>query len=47
MCKFLGCLPSELYVKHNPTPLDFEAIGAHRHICAEEEAAKIEAMMGR
>jgi len=47
MCRFLGCLPSELYKKHNPTLGDYVAIAAYYQIKEEEEAEKIRSMMGR
>ena len=40
MCKFVKCLPSELYVKHDPTIGDFLAVSAYWRIIQEEEMAK-------
>ena len=46
MCKFLGCLPSELYEEHNPTIGDVQAINAYRKILEEEENEKLRAITG-
>jgi len=46
VCKFVGCLPSELYKKHNPTIGDFIFIAKYHEILAEEEAEKLKAMLG-
>jgi len=46
MCKFLGCLPSELYQKHNPTVGDFLAISAYVKVVREEEDERIRSMLG-
>jgi len=46
VCRFVGCLPSELYEKHDPTIGDFLAVAKYHEILAEEEAEKVKAMMG-
>lgn len=43
-CKFVGCFPSELYARHNPTPADFNFVAAYYKITEEEEAEKFKAM---
>lgn len=44
MCRFLGCLPSELYKKHNPTLGDYYAIDAYWRILQEEEVERLKAL---
>jgi len=46
MCRFLGCLPSELYQKHNPTVGDFLAVSAYYKLLREEENERINAISG-
>jgi hypothetical protein len=46
VCRFVGCLPSELYKKHDPTIGDFHLIAALHKIEAEEEAEMLKAMGG-
>jgi len=46
VCEFVGCLPSELYEKYNPTIGDFLFIAKYNEIKAEEEAEKLKALMG-
>jgi len=46
VCRFVGCLPSELYQKHNPTIGDYLAISAYWQVLADEETRKINAIMG-
>jgi len=43
VCKFVGCLPSELYKYHDPTIGDFAFVAALKVIEDEE----IQEMMGR
>jgi len=47
VCKFVCCLPSELYKKHDPTIGDFMAVSAYYAILAEEEDEKIRGLIGR
>lgn len=43
LCKFVegGCLPSELYQRHNPTMADFAFVAALKKIEMEEENEKL------
>ena len=45
MCKFVGCFPSELYKKHNPTVGDQLAISAYWRIIDEEENERTKAIL--
>lgn len=45
-CKFVGCLPSELYQKHEPTIGDFMAISALKGIEMDEEQELIASIGG-
>jgi len=46
VCKFVGCLPSELYKRHNPTVGDFLAVSAYYGVLQEEENERIRSIMG-
>lgn len=46
-CKHLGCLPSELYQKHDPTIGDFLAIYIYDQILREEEDEKLKSILGK
>lgn len=46
VCRFVGCLPSELYQKHNPTIGDYLAISAYWQVLTEEENTKIKSVLG-
>jgi len=41
LCKFVDCLPSELYQRHNPTMADFSFVAALKKIEMEEENEKL------
>ena len=47
LSEHVGCLPSELYKKHDPTIGDFALIRVYRRILAEEQIELLKSMVGK
>jgi len=47
LCRWKGCLPSELYDKCNPTIGDMVFVSVYDRIRQEEENERINAIMGK